>query len=490
MKLYRNSLRNRIFFSMILLTLIASILIAGMSVYQFSEQARDYHEKRLLRKEQTVRESIAYTLRETDFEVSTENLSYIFRDKDEISKLSSLNGMPVNIYNLQGELLISSRSNFVSDSLQKQIPPLYIDSLRNATDRRYTFRIERESEKFRSSYTFITDNQFKNIGILNLGYVENDNFMEYELEEFLQRLAFIYILMFAISIILAYFLSRYITKSIRSISDKLAELNLAKRNQFITIDSSGSEEINMLLDSYNDMVVKLEESAVLLATSEREQAWREMAKQVAHEIKNPLTPMRLNVQSFERRFDPKDPEIKVKLKEFANMLIEQIDIMSNIASAFSTYASMPAQKDEQINVPVITQLALDIFNESYITYQEDASSLIAIFDRTQLIRVITNLVKNALQATADGRDSRIVVAVSHDSQSIYLKVTDNGTGIHPDHARKIFEPKFTTKNSGMGLGLAMVKQIVENFKGQISMTTEYGVGTTFTVTFPRVIKPS
>jgi nitrogen fixation/metabolism regulation signal transduction histidine kinase len=211
---------------------------------------------------------------------------------------------------------------------------------------------------------------------------------------------------------------------------------------------------------------------------------------VAHEIKNPLTPMRLNVQSFERRFDPKDPEIKVKLKEFSNMLIEQIDVMSNIASAFSTYASMPAQKDEQIDVPVITQLALDIFNESHIIYKEDARSLIAIFDRTQLIRVITNLVKNALQATADGRDSKIEVSVTHDDLSIYLKVTDNGTGIHPDHARKIFEPKFTTKNSGMGLGLAMVKQIVENFRGKISMTTQYGVGTTFTVTFPRVIKAS
>lgn len=485
MKLYRNSLRNRIFFSMILLTLIASILIAGMSVYQFSEQARDYHEKRLLRKEQTIRESIAYTLRETDFEVSTENLNYIFRDKDEISKISSLNGMPIKIYDLDGDLLLSSKANFVTDSIQKKIAPQILDSLRNSNDRRYAFRVVRDDEKFRSSYTYITDNQFKNIGILNLGYIEDDDFMEYELEEFLKRLALIYLLMFVISIILAFLLSRYITKSIRSISDKLKELNISKRNQHISIDSSGSEEINSLLDSYNDMVVKLEESAVLLATNEREQAWREMAKQVAHEIKNPLTPMRLNVQSFERRFDPEDPEIRVKLKEFSNMLIEQIDVMSNIASAFSTYASMPAQKNEQIDVPVVTQLALDIFNESYINYTEDASSLMATFDRTQLIRVITNLVKNALQATANGRDSTIEVSVTHDETNIFLKVIDNGTGIHPDHATKIFEPKFTTKNSGMGLGLAMVKQIVENFNGKISMTTKYGEGTTFTVILPR-----
>jgi signal transduction histidine kinase len=112
----------------------------------------------------------------------------------------------------------------------------------------------------------------------------------------------------------------------------------------------------------------------------------------------------------------------------------------------------------------------------------------AVFDRTQLIRVITNLVKNALQATANGRDSKIKVSVTHDDQYIFLKVADNGTGIHPGHASKIFEPKFTTKNSGMGLGLAMVKQIVENFNGEISMVTDYGKGTTFTVRFPRFIK--
>lgn len=459
-----------------------------MSIYQFSEQARDYHEKRLLRKEQTIRESIAYTLRNTDFVVNTKNIPFIFREKEEINKVSNLHGMPVHMYDLQGNLLSSSRADFITDSLQKKIDPAIVDSLLNSNDRRYAFRLDKNGVKFRSSYTFITDNQFKNIGILNLDYVENDDFMDHELEEFLKRLALVYVLMFAISIILAYILSKYITKSIRDISDRLKELNLAKRNQHISIDSSGSEEINTLLDSYNAMVDKLEESAVLLATNEREQAWREMAKQVAHEIKNPLTPMRLTVQSFERRFDPEDPNVTLKLKEYSNTLIQQIDVMSNIASAFSTYASMPAQKNEQTDVPVVTQLALDIFNESYIEYTEDAPSLLTVFDRTQLIRVITNLVKNALQATADGRDSRIHVSVTHDQQFIFLKVSDNGTGIHPDHADKIFEPKFTTKNSGMGLGLAMVKQIVENFNGEISMVTVYGEGTTFTVQLPLLPK--
>lgn len=195
--------------------------------------------------------------------------------------------------------------------------------------------------------------------------------------------------------------------------------------------------------------------------------------------------MRLTVQSFQRRFDPTDAEFKEKLNEYSNSLIEQIDVMSNIASAFSTYATMPAQKNEETDVCMVTQLALDIFNESNIYYIEDADSLKAVFDRTQLIRVVTNLVKNAIQASHPGRENKIVVSVKHDDKKIYLTVSDNGTGVLAEHERKIFEPKFTTKNSGMGLGLAMVKQIVENFNGTIHMKTIYGEGTTFTVTLPR-----
>ncbi len=195
--------------------------------------------------------------------------------------------------------------------------------------------------------------------------------------------------------------------------------------------------------------------------------------------------MRLTVQSFQRRFDPADPQSKEKLHEYSNSLIEQIDVMSNIASAFSTYATMHAQKNEETDVCMVTQLALDIFNESNIHYTEDATSLKAVFDRTQLIRVVTNLVKNAIQASHPDRKNTIAVSVKHDDYKIYLTVSDKGTGVLSENVKKIFEPKFTTKNSGMGLGLAMVKQIVENFKGSIDMKTIYGEGTSFTVTLPK-----
>lgn len=483
MNILKNSLRNRIFISMILLTLISSVLIAGVSIYQSREQARDYHNKRLERKEQSVKESISYELKKTDWEVVTGNIPFIF--KDEIYDISDIHEMPIIMYDLQGRLLKTSKGSFVSDSLTNQISAPILKHLKNADDNRYVIQFDENGENFRSSYSYITDNKFKNIAILHLPYLENDDFMSYELREFLMRLSFVYVIMFLISIALAYFLSRYITSSLSAINDKITGFNIAQRNQKIDVDTKGTEEINVLITSYNTMVDKLEESAVKLATSEREQAWREMAKQVAHEIKNPLTPMRLTTQSFQRHYDPAAPDAREKVNEFTNSIIEQIDVMSHIASTFSTYATMPAQQNEEIDIPKIVQLALDIFNENFISYHTESDTVFATFDRTQLIRVVTNLVKNAIQAIDKQQQPAIDVRVTHDLQNVYLVVTDNGSGIEPANVTKIFEPKFTTKTSGMGLGLAMVKQIVENYQGTIEVQSTLNIGTTFKVTLPR-----
>ncbi len=233
------------------------------------------------------------------------------------------------------------------------------------------------------------------------------------------------------------------------------------------------------------MIDELEDSAVKLATSEREQAWREMAKQVAHEIKNPLTPMRLSVQSFQRKFDPKDPNIHQKVEEYTNTLIQQIDMMSTIASAFSSFAKMPAQKNEMLNVVEIVVLALDIFSEKYISFSSEKEEIIAKFDRTQLIRVVTNLVKNGIQAIPEGQEPEIVVGLKEQENNVILTVKDNGVGISDQNKDKVFEPKFTTKSSGMGLGLAMVKNIVNTYNGSITFASHNDYGTTFTVTFPK-----
>lgn len=194
--------------------------------------------------------------------------------------------------------------------------------------------------------------------------------------------------------------------------------------------------------------------------------------------------MRLSVQNFERKFDPNDPGIHRKVKEFSHTLINQIDTMSSIASAFSNFAKMPAQQNETLNVPKIVKLALDIFNEEYILFSSEKEEILAKFDRTQLIRVVTNLVKNAIQATEAVKNPAILVAVTQEEGHACLTVSDNGTGISEENKSKIFEPKFTTKSSGMGLGLAMVKNLVESCNGSIEFTSKLNKGTIFKVRLP------
>jgi two-component system nitrogen regulation sensor histidine kinase NtrY len=312
------------------------------------------------------------------------------------------------------------------------------------------------------------------LGILNLPYVEDDGFYDKELQSFLIRLGQVYSFMLVIAFALAYFLSTYITQSLKTISDKLSETSLEQKNEKIVLEAN-SKEINLLIKAYNSMVDELELSATKLAQSEREEAWREMAKQVAHEIKNPLTPMRLTVQSFQRKFDANDPELKQKLKDYSETLIQQIDTMSSVASAFSNFASMPAQQNETLNVVEVVELALDIFNEDYIVFESMEEEIISKMDRTQLIRIITNLVKNAIQSIPlEQKIKSILVSVRRSENNVLILVKDNGIGIEEHNIDRIFEPKFTTKNSGMGLGLGIIKNIIENYKGTITFETKYG----------------
>ncbi|UII81868.1 PAS domain-containing sensor histidine kinase [Flagellimonas sp. CMM7] len=467
---------------MILLVLIASVLIAGVTIYQYREQSKDYHQNRLERKEEQILQSISYVLKETTYPPTAENLEAIF--KDEIYKIADVQNVPFNIYDLEGTLVRSSRPSFEVDSISNCLDALVLNNLKSSSNKRYVEKKTAAGDNYQASYTYINDPKFKPIGIVNLPYFEDNSFSNMELREFLFRLGGVYLLMLLSAIILAYFISKYITRSLQTISDKMNQTDLTKRNEKILIENP-SEEIGKLVDSYNGMIDELEESAVKLARSEREQAWREMAKQVAHEIKNPLTPLRLTVQSFERKFDPADPKAETKVKEFSKTLIQQIDTMSNIASAFSNFANMPAQQNETLNVVKIVKLALDIFNEDYIHFISDEKEIIAKLDRTQLIRVVTNLIKNAIQAVPEVESPRILVTVASEDEQVKIMVADNGVGIADEFKDKIFEPKFTTKSSGMGLGLGMVKNIVENYNGTINFTSQVDKGTVFTVKFPK-----
>ena len=293
--------------------------------------------------------------------------------------------------------------------------------------------------------------------------------------------------MILIAIGFAYIMSKFITKSLKTISDKMYKTRFEKGIKKISLKGASSE-IKSLVESYNKMVDALEESAKKLALNEREQAWREMAKQVAHEIKNPLTPMRLSVQSFQSKFDPNDKQILTKVNEYSKTLIQQIDTMSKIAEAFSSFAKMPAQNLELLDLEEVIDYAIDIFPNSYVTFLKPDKKIKMQFDRDHLNRIITNLLKNSVQSIPDSRDPKIKVKLYQNNDIVYIEVEDNGAGIDEVISQKIFEPKFTTKTSGMGLGLPMVKNIIEVYQGSISFQTNINKGTIFKISFPKTNK--
>ena len=477
------SLKIRIFLSMIFLVLLASILILVVTIYQYDEQTKDYNIQRFERKEAIAKNTIELELiNKTVYAVNTKNLPRIFQKR--IYEISSINKLNITIYNLEGRLLKTSFGNVFENIDNVPLTEVILTELSQNSNHRVFKNKEIKGTSFQTSYSYIEDPKFKRIGILELQFTQDNSEIEQELKEFIYRLSLVYLLMFLVAILFAYFLSSYITHSIKTISDKMQKTRLNERNEKIILNNASSE-IEILVDAYNNMIDQLEESAARLAKSEREQAWREMAKQVAHEIKNPLTPMRLSVQSFERKFNPKDENIKEKLAEYSQTLIQQIDVMSAIASAFSDFAKMPTQKKEEIEVISVVKLALDIFNEKSVKYQTKEVELYAFLDKTQLIRIVTNLVKNALQATENKENPLINIEVISEGSTIKIIVSDNGKGISAEVKDLIFEPKFTTKSSGMGLGLPMIKNIIEAYDGIISFTSNEGVGTVFTVVLPK-----
>ncbi|MBG7631828.1 MAG: two-component sensor histidine kinase, partial [Bacteroidetes bacterium] len=283
---------------MILLILMASILIAAVTIYQYKEQTKEYNQGRLDRKEESVKASINYWFSNGNtFPLIPENLPHIFKDK--IFEISDIDNLEINIYYLDGNLAISSHSGFVKSVAPAVLSDSIISKVSKNYPHRHVITQVMEGNTFQSSHSYLVDNKFKPIGILNLEYLQDNSRQDRDLEEFLARMGLVYALMFLLAIGLAFFISSYITRNIKAVTDKMQHTRLNKRNEKILLKDA-SAEIFTLVNAYNAMVDELEESAVKLAKGEREQAWREMAKQVAHEIKNPLTPMRLTVQSFQR----------------------------------------------------------------------------------------------------------------------------------------------------------------------------------------------
>ncbi len=463
---------------MISLVILSSILIAVITVNQYNEQSRDYHRDRLKRKESQVLQRVRYVLEETTYPATSEYLDLIFAE--EVYRIAAVLNVDFNIYDNQGELILSSRRSINNDSISDCLDVSILEGLMNNPGHRHVFSNTTDEGSYLSSYIYLNDLRFKPIGIINIPYYQDNSFSNMELREFLWRLGGVYIILLGAAIALAYLLTRYITHTLKTISSRIARTQLDRRNEKISIRGA-STEVGTLVSSYNAMIDQLEESAAKLARSEREYAWREMAKQIAHEIKNPLTPMRLNVQSMQRSMQ-QDPEGATKrFSEFSESLIQQIDTLSDIAQAFSNFARMPSMKFEQVDAVSVIRRTLEVFTGPRIEFESSHPSIELKWDRTQLIRTVNNLLKNAIQAVPEGRDPNIGVSVSDMGDRVLIRVTDNGIGISESHIDKIFEPKFTTKSSGMGLGLAMVKSMIEHQGGELQVQSTPGEGSVFSV---------
>lgn len=468
---------------MIFLVVLASVLIAAITIYQYNEQSEDYHTKRLERKEEAIKSAIMYELnRDTINYLETLFLPSILDKK--LNEISDIHNIDINIYSLTGTLLRSSFVDRETDTTDTSLSSDILVKIRENKDHRIVLpKVGPEGKKFKSSYSLLIGSRKQPIGIVGVPYLQDNTFQDEELKEFLTRLSLVYLLILVIAILIAYFLSKYITKSLEHVSRRIRQTTIERTNEKIALEDA-SQEINNLVNAYNSMIDQIEESAVKLARSERKQAWREMARQVAHEIKNPLTPMRLSVQSFAHNFDPEDPQIREKLTEFSESMIQQIDTMSSIASAFSNFAQMPHPVWEDLNLVDEVKKALDIFQESYIRYLPEKDEIRIQFDKIQLTRIITNLITNSNHALKNTEEPMIEVRVKDLAERVVIEVEDNGEGIKKGDAALIFEPKFTTKSSGMGLGLPMVRNILEAYKGEISFVSENG-RTVFSVSLPK-----
>lgn len=366
--------------------------------------------------------------------------------------------------------------------------PIAFDKMTISKENQYVQPEKIGTLDYSSFYVPLRNKQKTTLGYVNIPYFEKSKDVDSEVSSFLVTLLNVYAFLFLCAGIISFFISNSITRPLRFISEKIRRLNLDKRNE--PIQWKSNDEIGRLINEYNKMIYALEDSAKQLAKSERETAWRQMARQIAHEIKNPLTPMKLSIQYLQRAIDENNPNVNEMAKKVNRTLIEQIDNLSAIATAFSSFAQMPKPNNEYIDLNITISDIVGLFQnegEVKLTFNSYIPTADVFADKNQLISVFNNLIKNAIQSIPEDKDGLIDVIVLEEYGQIKVVVMDNGSGISKDQQDKVVVPNFTTKSSGTSLGLAISKQIIDNSKGKIWFESEVGVGTKFYVTLPSVI---
>lgn len=407
-----------------------------------------------------------------------------------LKKFSKVFFTDINLYDRDGYLLASSRSKvFNVGLLSEQMNPEAFKNLKYSRRSEYVHLENIGALEYSSAYQPFYNESGEMLAFINLQHFGQQNEFENQIQKFLVAIINVFILLLAISIILAILISNWLTSPLRILQENFAAVRFGEKNEPISYEKE--DEIGNLVKEYNKKIEELEFTAEQLAKSERESAWREMAKQVAHEIKNPLTPMKLSVQQLLRTYDPEDPNSRMKLERVAKSIVEQIDALTKIANEFSNFAKMPTLSMHETELISLLKNVVEVFSnreDVLIEFSSEMEIAPVLADHDQLIRVFNNLIKNAIQALSKDREGKISILVSNSNEKVIVQIQDNGMGIPEDVQSKIFVPYFTTKSTGTGLGLAMVKQIIENHQGSIDYTTELNVGTSFIIELPIIQK--
>lgn len=406
---------------------------------------------------------------------------------DILIDLSNIFNTDINIYDLKGFLIATSRPEIFYRNLTSH--RMDITAFINVSDFTRTEYFQTESignMKYISVYMPFYSPDYKVLAFLNLPYFRMQSVLAREISNLIVAIMNFTLLLILITMGLAVFISGRLTAPLSMLSEGLASVKLGKKSEHLSY--GGKDEIGDMVKQYNRMVDELEESTHKLAASEREYAWREMAKQIAHEIKNPLTPMKLNVQQLLKSWKDDASDFNRKLESFSRNQIEYIDNLSLIATAFSSFAKMPGANPVDIDLIEQINTTLELFrNTDNVTFNikwPDEKKVIIHADKEQINGIFSNLIKNSIQAIPQTRQGVIKVELKVTGGKVLVSVADNGDGIPEVLKNRMFTPNFTTKSSGTGLGLSIAKRYAEGANGRIWFESQADKGATFFVEFP------
>ncbi|MBN2745310.1 MAG: HAMP domain-containing histidine kinase [Bacteroidales bacterium] len=463
--------------NIILILSTSLLLVAFVSAYYIRQLS--------LEKDTKSHTKTAYSLR-TEFEQKLSK-SQVEKSKFkdylyELSlKFSGVFSTDINLYDLNGQLIVTTRPELFSNRLLSDY--MNPDALKEIRSNKQTFISKNEKIgrlNFLSAYMPFHDADGEVVAFLHLPYIAQQDLLSKEISGFVMTVVNVYMLIIVISTLMILLFSNYIIRPLRMISEKMKRISFGGKNE--KIEWNRKDEFGDLVAEYNRMVDQIGQSAVLLARAERESAWQQMARQVAHEIKNPLTPMKLSVQYLQKALEDNEPGWKERLKNLSSNLVEQIDTLASIATAFSDFAKMPVGEMEKMDLISVINASVEIFKDyDHITFSFDfsATEIWVLGDRKNLLRVFNNLIKNSIQSIDYQDKGLISISVQSEDEQCKVSVTDNGCGISEELKSRIFQPDFTTKSGGMGLGLAMVRNIILQHGGTIDFISESNKGTTF-----------